>query len=180
MGQYYHALFLADKTNEADKEFIRAAIHSLPFGSGMKLAEHSYIKDSFMTAVEYLLSPLGIFYKTRLVWAGDYAQPEPGSEQNLNHLSEDKQYTPDLPFNYCEIMDSYNFIVNHTKKQYVTKAGRVFHPLSLLTAEGNGLGGGDYKGSCEDLIGTWARDVISVEMVPPADYSELACPFGKE
>jgi hypothetical protein len=77
-------------------------------------------------------------------------------------------------------MDGYNFIVNHTKKQYVTKAGRLFHPLSLLTAEGNGLGGGDYKGSCEDLIGIWARDLISVEMVPPADYSELACPFGKE
>jgi len=180
MGQYYNAVFLADKTSESDKEFIRAAIHSLMFENGMKLIEHSYIKNTFMTAVEYLLSPLGIFYKTRLVWAGDYADPESGSQQNLNHLSENKKYTPDLPENYCEIMEAYNFIVNHTKKQYVTKAGRVFHPLSLLTAEGNSRGGGDYKGSSEDLIGTWARDVISVEMAMPDGYTELTCPFGQE
>ena len=180
MGQYYHALFLANKTSEADAEFIRAAIHSLMFHNGMKLIEHSYIKNSFMSAVEYLLSPLGIFYKSRLVWAGDYADPEPGNDTNLNHLSDGKMFAPNLPENYCEIMEKYNFIVNHTKKQYFTKTGRFYHPLSLLTAEGNGRGGGDYKGSCEDLIGIWARDVISVEMAAPPDYAEIACAFGKE
>ena len=180
MGQYYNAVFLADKTNEADKEFIRATIRAFTFNNGMKLVEHSYIHNSFLSAVEFLLSPLGIFYKTRLVWAGDYADPEPGSKENLHALCDNKEYMPHLPVDYCNIMATHNFIVNHTKKQYVTKTGRQFHPLPLLTAEGNGRGGGDYKGSCENLVGTWARDLISVEVVAPPDYSELACPFGQE
>jgi len=180
MGQYYHALFLAEKASDADKEFIRAAIHSHMFNNGMKLIEHSYIDSQFMCAVEFLLSPLGMFYKTRVVWAGDYADPEPGSEENLHRLSEGKEYAMSTRIDFSNIMQDYNFIVNHTKKQYVTKTGRVYHPLSLLTAEGNGRGGGDYHGSCENLVGTWARDVISVEMAAPPDYTELVCPFGKE
>ena len=180
MGQYYHAVLLGEKTNEADAEFIRAAIHSFPFNNGMKLIEHSYIDSQFMCAVEFLLCPLGMFYKTRIVWAGDYANPEPGSEKNLHHLSEGKEYLTSHSLDFCMMMKPYKFIVNHTKKQYVTKTGRVFHPLSLLTAEGNGRGGGDYHGSSEDLVGTWARDVISVEMAEPPNYTELACPFGKQ
>ena len=130
MGQYYHALILAEKA-EANKEHIRAAIHAYMFNNGMKLVEHSYIKNNFMSAVEYLLSPLGMFYKSRLVWAGDYADPEPGNDaDNLYRLSDGKEFAPHLPANYSEIMENYNFIVNHTKKQYVTKPGRVYHPLS--------------------------------------------------
>jgi hypothetical protein len=36
------------------------------------------------------------------------------------------------------------------------------HPLPLLTAEGNGRGGGDIE-DAPPVIGSWARDVISVE-----------------
>ena len=180
MGQYYQALFLAQKVNDADAEVIRSSVHPFSFENGMKLVEHSYVKNTFMSAIEYLLSPLGLFYRSRIVWAGDYADPEPGSNVNLNHMSESKQFVPHFPEDYCETMVTYNFIVNHTKKQYVTKTGRVYHPLSLLTAEGNGRGGGDYHGSCENLVGTWARDLISVELAAPPDYSELACPFGQE
>lgn len=184
MGQYYKALILAEKPVSEEKEFTRAAVSSFAFNSGSKLIEHSYIGEAFMSAVEFLLSPLGMFYKSRLVWAGDYADPEPGygpdSEKNLYSLCESKEYMPNLPIDYCEIMQGYNFIVNHTKKLFINKAARVFHPLSLLTAEGNGRGGGDYHGSCEDLVGTWARDVISVEMTAPAEYTELASAFGQE
>jgi len=178
MGQYYHALILAEKS-EADKEFIRAAIHAFSFNSGMKLIEHSYIDSQFMCAVEFLLSPLGMFYKSRVVWAGDYADPDPGSKENLHCLSEGKQYTPSHSIDFCMMMQQYKFIVNHTKKLFINKAGRHFHPLSLLTAEGNGRGGGDYSGSCEDLIGSWARDVISVEMTEP-EYPEVDYDFGRE
>jgi hypothetical protein len=180
MGQYYQALFLAQKVNDSDAEVIRSSVHPFSFENGMKLIEHSYLKNTFMSAIEYLLSPLGLFYRSRIVWAGDYADPEPGSNENLNHMSESKQFVPHFPEDYCKIMEGYNFIVNHTKKQYVTKTGRVYHPLSLLTAEGNGRGGGDYHGSCEDLVGTWARDLISVELAAPPDYTEIVCPFGKE
>ena len=71
--------------------------------------------------------------------------------------------------------------MNHTKKVYVKKNGR-FHPLSLLTAEGNGSGGGDYYGPNIDMVGTWARDIISMEdevsvVAAAPDYTLIECVF---
>ena len=43
------------------------------------------------------------------------------------------------------------------------------HPLALLTAEGNGRGGGDYEGTNMELIGSWSRDFISVSPNKPTD-----------
>ena len=36
----------------------------------------------------------------------------------------------------------------------------------MLTALGNGQGGGDYRGKEEEKIGAWAGDWISVEGIP--------------
>jgi hypothetical protein len=72
--------------------------------------------------------------------------------------------------------ESYTYIVNHTKKVYIEKKGD-FHPLPILTAEGNGRGGGDYNGPNMDLVGTWARDVISMEHEAP-DYTRIECEFN--
>ena len=44
--------------------------------------------------------------------------------------------------------------------------------LWLLLANSNGRGGGDFHGSNE-LIGTWARDVISVAAKKPKGFKEL-------
>lgn len=41
------------------------------------------------------------------------------------------------------------------------------HPLPLLTAVGNGQGGGDYSGTDMELIGSWAGDHVS--WVNPAE-----------
>jgi hypothetical protein len=41
-----------------------------------------------------------------------------------------------------------------------------------MTCEGNGRGGGDYRGD-EDYVGSWARDIISVSNVVPEGYSEF-------
>ena len=38
---------------------------------------------------------------------------------------------------------------------------------------GNGRGGGDYYGENEELVGTWARDVISIEKDKPNGYDEF-------
>ena len=61
------------------------------------------------------------------------------------------------------------YIVNHTKKEYVDKdivpedkEGWKVHPLPLLTCEGNGRGGGDYR-LWNEFIGYWSRDKISIE-----------------
>ena len=97
------------------------------------------------------------------------------------------------------------FIVNHSKKYFVDKIffGMVYnkrklskkyfvdkrkvkefdgnwkiHPLPLLTCEGNGRGGGDYKSEVnESLIGLWSRDSISIEKEIPKGYKELEVDF---
>jgi len=166
MGQYYMAVILAEKS---DKEYIRTYLHPGMYNNGMKLTEHSYINNNFMKIVENLIGPNGMFYKSRLVWAGDYADNEPNSEKNLHSMCEEKS-----PFVYNEPVISYTYIVNHTKKVYCKKTDG-FHPLSLLTAEGNGSGGGDYYGP-NNMVGTWARDVISMENEAP-DYTLIECVF---
>ena len=178
MGQYYKVIILAEKTDT--KEFIRASLDPSCYNNGVKLTEHSYIRNNFVNLIEYLICPLGMFYKSRIVWAGDYAENEPKLNKNLYKLSENTgSYNPVLPTNYVEIINKYRYIVNHTKKQYVDKKNKYYHPFPLLTAEGNGAGGGDYYGTNENLVGTWSRDVISVDEEIPENYSELICEFSK-
>ena len=81
------------------------------------------------------------------------------------------------------------YLVNLDKKQFVNKTktpkdgdGWKIHPLPLLTCEGNGRGGGDFRINTEknqgnvELIGTWARDrisVVSTKAEIPKDFTEL-------
>jgi len=60
------------------------------------------------------------------------------------------------------------YLINHDKKQFVDKTktpkdrdGWQIHPLPLLTCEGNGKGGGDFRGD-SSLVGMWSRNLISV------------------
>lgn len=72
------------------------------------------------------------------------------------------------------------YLCNHNKKKFINLKdyyndcvydGWCINPLSLLCAIGNGRGGGDYRGTDEDFVGTWAWDRISIEDEPPKDYS---------
>ena len=81
------------------------------------------------------------------------------------------------------------YLVNLDKKQFINKTkapkdgdGWKLHPLPLLTCEGNGRGGGDFHIDTEkkqgnvELIGTWARDrisVVSTKAEIPKDFTEL-------
>ena len=187
MGQYYIAIILGEK---GAKEFIRLAVSSLAYANGAKLTEHCYVGNSFVEAVEYLLSPNGILYKSRLVWAGDYADTESDSDENLytrgcdevsiEKLNRIHMHVP--PEIYQSDLQKFPYIVNHTKQLYVKKPAinpkdYVIDPLPILTAEGNGRGGGDYKGTDIDLVGCWARDSISMEVESPTTYTELVCNF---
>lgn len=177
MGQYYIIVFL----NEKDE-----VIHWIS-PCGAKLTEHGYVGNETCDMVEYLLSPLGPCYKSRVVWAGDYADPEEHrvkedeeqEERNLYHICtedfQNLQYSTQHPgeTRLC------NYIVNHTDKEYVDKRKRItlgddsnLHPLAVLTADGNGRGGGDIH-SDSDTIGAWVRHVISVEREVPWSYREL-------
>ena len=176
MGQYYKVIILGEKSSD-NKEHIRFYIE---IWYGNKLTEHSYLENPFMNAIEFLISPLGSFYKSRLVWAGDYADPEIGYEQNLYSLVEDEHNKEYIPKS-AKLCEEYKYIVNHTKKQYIDKSKyKSIHPLSLIIAEGNGRGGGDYHGSHEDKIGSWSRDVISIEKELLPEYVEFEYKFGED
>jgi len=182
MGQYYQPIFLDEPIDGQHR--IKAFMYSHDYGNGLKLMEHSWLKNKFVQTFEKQLSRRGEFYKSRVVWAGDYAEYEEGTEINLFDLC-DKESDKKIKPKVSETKD-YNFLVNHTKKQFVDKSkvpnvnGWVIHPLPLLTCEGNGRGGGDFRGDDEnEIVGSWARDVISVEKENPKmvsgtmDYQEI-------
>jgi len=192
MGQYYKPVILGEKTEE-NHETVKAWVYSHEYGDGLKLMEHSYQGNNFVSTFEKQLSRTGEHYKSRVVWAGDYADEEP----DLKIIDEGKEYDANL-YLLCndknEIKpkvsktDTYQYILNHTKKEFVDKnkvpeikdwKGAKIHPLPLLTCDGNGRGGGDFTGDEKGIVGSWARDVISVEKTNPLvttdtmDYKEI-------
>ena len=169
MGQYYKATSLNEFGNP-----VRSWVYSHDYDSGLKLMEHSWMLNPFVSAVEGLLVEGGDWYKKPVVWAGDYADNEFGLDKNIYSLcGDDKNVKPQQ----IQPM-TYRYIINHTKKQYVDKMnvpdkdGWRIHPLPLLTCEGNGLGGGDFRGE-SDLVGIWARNKISVSNEVPEEFTEL-------
>ena len=196
MGQYYKFIILSDNKKN-NKEVILLVINPRDYYNGSKIMEHSYINNNFMNAMEYLISPSGMFFKSRIIWAGDYANAVESEQvnedgENLNlYRSAEQQYgkymTPYLNEKFIENMDRYRYIINHTKKLYIDKKKcknnnyeQIIHPLSLLVTDNcNGMGGGDYRGSNEHLCGTWTRDIISVDKTIDKliDYKELECNF---
>ena len=58
------------------------------------------------------------------------------------------------------------------KVKKIPNWGAKIHPLPLLTCEGNGRGGGDFSGENE-FVGSWARDVVSIEFDAPEGFTEI-------
>ena len=193
MGQYYRPVFLKENTNKPEFAF-----SSYPFNNGAKLMEHYYVNNYLCLAVEHKM-----YNNPRnLVWAGDYADEETeGITENLHTLSyesfEDKNGSefktgcveikpvdvPDYDTLASELKGVY--VINHTKKTYFQMPdggkGYVINPLPLLTAEGNGRGGGDYTGTYMDLVGSWSRDLIELSHDKPnGEYTEDTAPEFEE
>lgn len=130
-----------------------------------------------MNCIEYLISPYGKFYKTAIVWSGDYANVEPDKNYNLhNSVKECDKYK----FNNNNKLPKYKYLINHTKKLFVKIRKHKYdniHPLPLLTSEGNEYGG--YNGNDIELCGTWSRNIISLEKDIElfSDFQELECNF---
>ena len=190
MGQYYRACFLNEAKNQ-----VNSFVKSYDFGSGAKLMEHSYQGNAFVGFVESKL----VNEPKAIVWAGDYADNEPNTEHNLYDLSSDGRHLkltnhPDDPYSdeaykvmKKEILPKrYKYLINYDKKEFVNKSkiesvswteNLTIHPLPLLTCEGNGRGGGDYRNDKgQDLIGSWARNTIGVvsrKSDIPKDFKEI-------
>lgn len=165
MGQGYVAVILSD-----DAKVIRTWLDPHAYDNGYKLVEHSYVGNNFMEAVESLICPTGMFYKSRIVWAGDYGDSEPGAGgKNLYELVDGRpESRPQVELSHGNTSE-FLFVVNHSKKEYMFNDQQL-HCLPIMTTESNGRGGGDYDGPGMGLVGTWARDVISVEKEVPLGF----------
>lgn len=175
MGQYYKPVSL-DK-----REFLSA--HA--YDNGLKLMEHSWVGNHFMSAVLGLLVVGGNWYKTRIVWAGDYDDKElhlDPQHKDINVYAWVDKYGERIkPSKAAKNHAGKTWLVNHTKNEAVQipkydKDKWQPHPLSLLTCSGNGRGGGDYEEDNE-YTGTWAGDIISLESSKPDDFKEIVPNF---
>ena len=132
------------------------------------------------------------------VWAGDYADPEIKKSTmhsarviEENGLTGDNVYRNIYDLASKEKKADFNLrgftvgqyflfhIYNLDKQEYVVMKdylinaninyGFIVHPLPLLTADGNGRGGGDFRGDSTD-VGRWKKDRIVVSERKPADF----------
>jgi hypothetical protein len=190
MGQYYIPCILTE-----NKKQVKAWVYShdikynhkrsdgsvIEIGNGLKLMEHSYLKNDFVMAFESLI----IDNPENVVWCGDYADEVKGCKTNLYDRCKDK--TKVIPIERPTIMIT-RYVINHDKKEFVDKYkvvenehGYKLHPLPLLTCNSNGRGGGggDFYVDAEEnqgnveLIGKWAYDKISVSSKKPKGYNEI-------
>ena len=172
MGQYYTPILM---NGNSKKAFL-----CYDYGNGAKLMEHSYIGNSFVeTVVHYMLNSNKIW---RLAWVGDYAEKEDiinDTAQSVEAFlkyeqNENKKYVSEPKVDSMANSTQLYFI-NHTRKEYINmteyfqrvkgdKWGCVVHPLPLLTAIGNGKGGGDYHGMSIENVGRWACNSIEVAL----------------
>lgn len=194
MGQYYACLTEDEKgkkiawslqTTKWAKLYKTDKDNSWGLYNGVKLMEHSWIGNSFMDSICYRL------YKkpAKVAWVGDYADDftwetwagdiETRPDPKVLHKKAWNVKQRDIPchkFNYHG-----KFLVNHSKQwvldfdDYIkrcTMDGWCIHPLSLLTACGNGLGGGDFWNEYigASSVGLWCWDKISIEDKKPEGY----------
>lgn len=145
MGQYYNPSVLRKNWKTA-KNPVLVSLKCYDFGNGAKLMEHSYIGNSFVRSMEYLLAN---DYKGHpFVWCGDYADhvETKTGEHDIYHdaslfIYEDydsptndkksrkylalKDSIPAMPeyvegevWNPYKTIPYYKYLVNYSKKQY--------------------------------------------------------------
>lgn len=171
MGQYYKAI------NRETMEWVSP----YDYNNGAKLMEHSYIGNSYVEAVEFLLIEGNRWHLKPIVWAGDYADKERGKGENLYTLAK----KPSLQMLIEAVPEDYHFLINADAKEYVDKRkcptfndDWQIHPLPLLTADGNGRGGGDYHESSV-YVGRWSGQRIALVKEIPDEYKEIEPNFIK-
>lgn len=181
MGQYYEVLTKDVRGNYAVYNRRVSGQYT-----AAKLTEHSWMGNNFVdTFCNKLYNK-----KLQVAWVGDYAD----DGKLVNGLTkEDVDAFYDMVYSRTHGLKEHGvrlnklnyegkYLVNHTKQVFINldnyqvlnedSDGWIAHPLPLLTAIGNGQGGGDYWGTNEDKIGSWAFDMISIVDKEPQGYKE--------
>lgn len=176
MGQYYRII----TRNASGTTVFDRSIKGDPDYVGAKLMEHSWWGNRFCKALAATI----VDNPTKVCWCGDYAEEE--ECQPLGFAFSDVWGSDEKDADAVAIdpapadfsLDSYAYLVNHDKNQFVdlakyhaacTEDGWCVFPLSILTALGNGRGGGDYHRD-DELVGSWAFDTVEIT----SDSSKIA------
>lgn len=168
MGQYYMAYVEQDGVGKG---------YDNP--GFLKLMEHSWLRNDYVGQIARLI------YKkpSKVAWVGDYSDDFESNEgfpraKELHDLIWGGEVPEKLDVKPLSVIGK--VLANHTQKCYVRfcsvpkdKDGWKVNLLPLLTAVGNGLGGGDYRGPLKEYIGDWYLEEISVENRPPEGYDEV-------
>ena len=162
MAQYYRPVIL-NPLILPQAEKITVFMDACDYNTSASLIEHAKQGNRFVETFEYGLCPEGYHHKSRVVWAGSMAMPEKTTVNLYNQCTEYSKIRPSIHSTH-----KYRFLLNHSKKLYVDKADIQLHPLPFLTVEGC-----DFP-SNSHLIGSWARDVISVEKNRPVGFDKIA------
>ena len=163
MGQYFRGAILKINHKLA-KQPVLFAVRPSEYSNLAKLMEHSYIGNTYVNAYMEMISDTdGMYFGYPVVWIGDYADDVKDKDYYdlANKISDKNQGCSDKVKGDKE----YKYLVNFSKKEYVVipkynSTIYQMHPLSLLTAYGNGGNGGDYSGKCQNEVGIWAFDKI--------------------
>ena len=175
MGQYYLPTIQDVNGDESFKTF-----YSHDYGNGLKLMEHSYIGNNFVAAVlsELIEKPMALW------WIGDYAEDKDFIDGRRIHKHTREKLGNDDSIRVKPTMLNQDwvyegaYVLNHTTKEYI-KLPPIgdfnICPVCILTAVGNGKGGGDYCGTHEDFVGIWAGmelQVVFNENEVPKDFTD--------
>ena len=188
MGQYYMAV-LGNEFGTDCKVFNRSVDGEYTFA---KLLEHSWWENSFVNSFsERLCNELG-----RVIWCGDYAdEPDDFAFPNCSasyipcyrEVWGDKVQMLSSTSTNFKLDDK--FLINYDMKQYVDlneykeksidKHGWCIHPLTLITAVGNGRGGRDFhEGNIGfEHVGIWAWHLLTISDAPEKDFTKLNLVF---
>lgn len=175
MGQYYKPILTNKNGN---RTLLNRTVNGVNVMA--KLLEHAWCGNLLTGVITRKL------YKSsyNVVWVGDYSGD---THPELHQFAWSKKSAgKSLSGNELALDNLY--LINHTKRQFINcddyierstdSDGDCIHPLPLLTAVGNGNGGGDYAGETgNEWIGAWANDLIEVDDNPPKGYTPVMPTF---
>ncbi len=183
MGQYYMPVI--KRGNKLRR------VYSHDFQNGLKLTEHSYIDNNFVNVVANEL----VDNPAQLYWLGDYAEESdfesPTMYKRIYGYAWEREKNSGTTVENANDNFDWNkdwYYINETKKEFTlmpkpSNLDWVFTPISLLTAIGNGRGGGDYHKE-NSMVGYWAGDKVYLSQNKPdiKKYSDITedVDFGKE
>lgn len=148
-------------------------------------AASTALKKEHLKFVEKIKKEIGMTNDQRSYWGDVAEEGEKFKEYTLEELFD----SYDLKLGQKCSCDQFRYLYNTKRKEYVDsfkilpsyveeyKSEINFLKLdaySLLIAIGNGLGGGDYCGPDENLVGLWATtsDSIIISEKSPKEYAE--------